>query len=177
MCSVVADHAPGPAGGARGIRDVQRVGDPDGDAVAWLGSGHRLLPMQVTVGDQGCRCLRALQDDAAPWLWLHSPIARSRMGLYSTTRPTSTPQEADITTLAAARLMRSASSRAAKAAGHHRVDGADARSGEHSDFLSGIIGKWMITRRRARDTVMETRERRAGGRCRTVRYGPLTSAA
>ena len=44
-----------------------------------LGSGHRLLPIHVMAGDQGGRCLRALQDDAAQWLWLHTPIARSRI--------------------------------------------------------------------------------------------------
>ena len=117
--------------------------------------------MQVTADDQGGRCPRVLQDDAAPWLWLHSPIARSRMGLYSTIRLTSTPQEAGITTLAAA--MGSASSRG-ETAGHHRVHGAHARSGGHSDYPSGIIGGWMITRRQARDTVMETRESSAGRR-------------
>jgi len=174
MCSAVADHAPGPASGTRGIQDAQRVGGPDGDAVAWLGSGHRLLPMQVTAGDQGGRCPRALREDAAPWLWLHSPIARSRMGLCSTTWLTSTPQEADITTVAA--VMRGASSRGE--AGRHRVHGADARSGGHSDYPSGIIGRWMIPRRQARDTVMETMESSAGRRrpARPVRSADQRSA-
>ena len=66
---------------------------------------------------------------------------------------------------------------AGAAAGHHRVDGTDARSADHSDHPLGNICRWMTTPRRARDTVMETRERRSGGRCRTARYGQLTSAA
>ena len=41
-------------------------------------------------------------------------MARSRIGLYSTTRLTSMPHEADTTTLAAASSIRSASSFAAK---------------------------------------------------------------
>jgi hypothetical protein len=57
-----------------------------------LGSGHRLLPIHVMAGDQGSRCLRALQDDAAQWLWLHTsdrPVQDSACA-----RLTSDPQEA-----------------------------------------------------------------------------------
>jgi hypothetical protein len=47
-------------------------------------------------------------------LRLDSAMARSRIGMYSRTRLTSIPQDADTTTLGAASSMRTASSGAAK---------------------------------------------------------------
>ena len=162
MCSAVADHAPGPASGTRGIQDAQRVGGPDGDAVAWLGSGHRLLPMQVTAGDQGGRCPRALREDAAPWLWLHSPIARSRIGLYPTTRLTSDPRRKPTSRPWGRRC--AAPVRAAKPPYATECTAPMRVQAGIATTASGIIGRWMITRRQARDTVMGTRESSAGRR-------------
>ena len=59
----------------------------------------RLLPIHVMAGDQGGRCLRALQDDAAQWLWLRTPDRPVQDSACA--RLTSDPREADTTTLAA----------------------------------------------------------------------------
>ncbi len=74
-------------------------------------------------------------------LRLDNSIARSRIGLYSSTRLTSIPQEADTTTLGAASSMRAASSGAAKPPNTTECTAPIRAQASIAMTASGIIGR------------------------------------
>ncbi len=73
-------------------------------------------------------------------LWLDSSIARSRIGLYSRTRLTSMPQDADTTTAGAASSIRAASSGAAKPPNTTECTAPIRAHASMAMTASGIIG-------------------------------------
>ena len=62
MAAVFTHDTLGLAGGTRGVKYVERVTALDGDTIGRLGSGNRLLPVDVTTFLHLCHRLWALQD-------------------------------------------------------------------------------------------------------------------
>ena len=116
VAAVVAHHALGLAGRARGVEDVQRVGRlrPARSRAAWR-AATASFQSRSRPGDQRRRCLRALEHQAA-----FGPCARRARwrgraaACTSTMRPGSMPHDAVSTSFGVQSSMRVASSLAAK---------------------------------------------------------------
>ncbi len=65
MAAIVAHHALRLPGGARSVKNVERIGRSDRDAVRRFGRCHGLAPIRVAPRRQLCHRLFALQNDAA----------------------------------------------------------------------------------------------------------------
>ena len=79
-------------------------------------------------------------------LWLARSMARSRIGLYSMTRLTSIPQDAETITLGAASSIRVASSGAANPPNTTECTAPILAHASMAISASGIIGRYTITR-------------------------------
>ena len=65
MAALVSHDALGPAGGPRGVEDVEGIGGGQGNALRGRGPVHGLVPIEVAAGNEGGRRLRPLHDHAA----------------------------------------------------------------------------------------------------------------
>ena len=64
MAAIVAHHALGDAGRARGVEDVERIGRQHRDAIRGPRGGGELVPIMVAAGDQIGPAHRPLQHEA-----------------------------------------------------------------------------------------------------------------
>ncbi len=64
MPAIVAYHALGNAGGARGIEDIQRIRGQHGNTIGWLRPSHDIVPIMIPTWDQCRGFLFPLQDYA-----------------------------------------------------------------------------------------------------------------
>ncbi len=98
---------------------------------------HRQVPVDVAPFDhRASTCGRCLTTTAAGGCSASSS-AWSTSGLYSTTRPGSSPQDAVTTHLGPGVVDADGELVGGEAAEHHRVHGADARAGQHRDHGLG----------------------------------------
>ena len=138
VAAIVAHHALGPAGGARRIENVERIGRRDRHAVERrAGVDQRVIahrrPVAVAAFDQFCFRLRALQDQAGIGLVLGEIdrlVEQRLVGDDASGLEAAACREDDLrlgVVDTGGELARG------KTAEHHRVDGADARAGEHRE--------------------------------------------
>ena len=64
MAAIVTHDSFGVSGCSGGVKNVQRIGRVDDDAVMRLCCRHDVLPVDISSGDQVCLLLWSLQDDA-----------------------------------------------------------------------------------------------------------------
>ncbi len=137
MATVVTHDPLRPAGGARGVEDVERVGGRHRHALGRLGIVHRGRPVEVTLGMQRRLQLRTLEHDAAPrpMLGLLDCAVQQRLVIDQPARLDSTggrddhrrPRVID----PPGQLV------GGETAEHDRMDRADPRAGEHRDRRLG----------------------------------------
>ena len=138
VAAIVAHHALGPAGGARRVENVERVGRFDGHAIVGrAGVDERVIahlrPVAVAPGDHRRLRLRALQDEAGVGLVLRQ---RNRLVEQRLVGDDAAGLQAAACRKNHLRLgVVDARRQLARgeSAEHHRMDGADARAGEHGD--------------------------------------------
>ncbi len=136
VAAIVAHHALGDAGRARGVEDIKRVGGGDGHALAGLGVFDRVLPhfapVVVAAFDQLGLALRALQDQASADLVrgeLDRFVEQRLVGHGAADLDAAAGGENDFrlgVVDAGGQLL------GGETAEHHRVDGADAGAGQHA---------------------------------------------
>ena len=137
VAAIVAQHALGNAGRARGVEDVERIGSEHGHAFAGLGVVDRVLPHRapivVAAGGELRLALRALQDQAGGRLVLgefdrlveHRLIGDHARGLDAAARRQDQ--------LGLAIVDAGGEFLGREATEHDRVDGADPRTSQHAE--------------------------------------------
>ena len=140
MPAIVAHHALGLSGRARGVEDVERVGGLDGHAVVGLGRVHGLLPVDIPAIDHRGLFHRALQDDAVV------RFVRGEIdGLVQQRLVGDDPARLDTAGggddgLGSGVVDAHRQLIGGKAAEDHRVDGAEAGASQHGDRRLGHHG-------------------------------------
>ena len=138
MAAVVAHHALGPAGGARGVEDVERIGGGDRHAlVGRLRPHQRLLPqaapVMIAAVDHRRLGLRPLQYDAGVGLEARQIDRRVEQRLVVHDAAGLEPAAGGQDDFGLGVVDAGRQLLGGEAAEHHRVHGADARAGQHRD--------------------------------------------
>ena len=138
VAAVVAHHALGPPGGARGVEDVERVGGRDRHAIVHRVRRYnrlvaRLGPVEVAASNQRRLLLWALQDEAGVGLVRREPdcLVEQRLVLDDAAGLEPAARRQDHLRLGVVDAGCELVGR--EAAEHHGVHRADARAGEHGD--------------------------------------------
>ena len=135
MPAIVAHHAFGDAGRARGVENVERIGGEHRHAIDrfLLGVMAQLRPIVVAPGHHGGLALRPLQDDAAIGLVARERdrLVEQRLILHHAAGLDAAARRHHEFRLGVVDAGRELLRR--EAAEHHAVDRADARAGEHGD--------------------------------------------
>ena len=135
--AIVAHHALGDAGRARGVENVERIGGGDRHAFARLGVFDRVLPgfAPVVVAARRHRrlALRALQDEAGAELVFRQRdrLIEQRLVRHDAVDLDAAGRGEDHLGLGV--VDAGGEFLGGKAAEHHRMNGADARAGEHGE--------------------------------------------
>ena len=141
VAAIVAHHAFRDAGRARGVENVERIGGGDRHAFAGLGVFDRVLPdfapVVVAAFDQSRLALRALQDQAGLRLVLGEVdrLVEQRLVGHDAIALDAAARRQDHLRLAVVDAGGEFLGR--EAAEHHRMDGADARAGQHGEHRLG----------------------------------------
>ena len=137
MPAIVAHHALGNPGGARGVEDVERIGRLDRHAGRGLAGVDRgaaqLRPVVVAAVDEIAGLLRPLQDDAGLRLDARQPdrLVEQRLVLHDAAGLDAAARRKDQFWLGVLDPARELLGR--KAAEHHRMHRADPRAGQHRE--------------------------------------------
>ena len=137
MAAIVAHHAFGDAGGAGGVENVERIGGENRHAFRGLGVFDRVLPrlapVVVAAFDERRLALRALQDEAGLRLVLRQRDGAVEQRLIGDDARALDAAAGRQDQLGLAIVDAGGELFRRKAAEHHRMDGADARAGQHAD--------------------------------------------
>ena len=138
VAAIVAHHAFRPPGRARGVENVERIGRSHRHAVIdRAGVNERMIanrrPIMIAAGDHGRFRLRPLQDQACARLVLRkrNRFVEKRLVVHDAAGLDAAARRQNHFRLCVVDAGRQFARR--EAAEHHRVNGADARAGEHGD--------------------------------------------
>ena len=132
MAAIVAHHAFGHAGRARGVEDVERVGRHDRHAAYGFRRLRQLLPVMVAAGARGRRDTSAAAGSRnAPAATSPRRSPRRAAACRGRCARLRCRTEAESTTLRLGVVDPGRQLVRGKAAKHDRMDGADAGAGEH----------------------------------------------